>query len=394
MRSTASSRSSWAAQRSQGRVQPAVPGHRPAVPDLGRRLQPDQQRQVPGAGPAAAAGPLDHQQVVGRHRAAHARPVGQPVPAGEPGRPAGGERLEHPVDQQRDRRGQPVPAGTVFQVDQADAAARADRRVAARAGAVRPEPAGERLDHGLGQRGLARAAAAVDGQHPGPARARQRGQQPAHDLVHRPAHGRTLRALYSGPVTVAVRVIPCLDVDAGRVVKGVNFVDLRDAGDPVELAAALRRRGRRRADLPGRHRVLRRPATTTYDVVRRTAEQVFIPLTVGGGVRSVGRRRPAAAGRRRQGRRQHRGDRPAGADRRDRRPVRRPGAGALGGRPALPATARAPTSGFEVTTHGGRRGTGIDAVEWAAPRRPSSARARSCSTRWTPTAPRTASTSS
>src|ERR1700728_3777920 len=84
---------------------------------------------------------------------------------------------------------------------------------------------------------------------------------------------------------LAVRVIPCLDVDAGRVVKGVNFENLRDAGDPVELAAAYDAEGADEltflditASSGGRE--------TTYDVVRRTAEQVFIPLTVGGGVRS------------------------------------------------------------------------------------------------------------
>ena len=83
-----------------------------------------------------------------------------------------------------------------------------------------------------------------------------------------------------------MRVIPCLDVDAGRVVKGVNFVGLRDAGDPVELA--------RRYDAEGADELTFLDITassggreTTYDVVRRTAEQVFIPLTVGGGVRSV-----------------------------------------------------------------------------------------------------------
>ncbi|MFO7194041.1 MAG: HisA/HisF-related TIM barrel protein, partial [Thermocrispum agreste] len=84
---------------------------------------------------------------------------------------------------------------------------------------------------------------------------------------------------------VAVRVIPCLDVDAGRVVKGVNFENLRDAGDPVELAA--------RYDAEGADELTFLDVTassgnreTTYDVVRRTAEQVFIPLTVGGGVRT------------------------------------------------------------------------------------------------------------
>src|ERR1700760_1469963 len=86
-------------------------------------------------------------------------------------------------------------------------------------------------------------------------------------------------------MTVAVRVIPCLDVDGGRVVKGINFRDLRDAGDPVELAAAYDAEGADEltslditASSGGRE--------TTYDVVRRTAAQVFIPLTVGGGVRS------------------------------------------------------------------------------------------------------------
>jgi cyclase len=87
-------------------------------------------------------------------------------------------------------------------------------------------------------------------------------------------------------MALAARVIPCLDVDAGRVVKGVNFVDLVDAGDPVELAKAYDAQGADEltfldvtASSGGRE--------TTYDVVRRTAEQVFIPLTVGGGVRGV-----------------------------------------------------------------------------------------------------------
>src|SRR6266511_4457363 len=87
-------------------------------------------------------------------------------------------------------------------------------------------------------------------------------------------------------MSVAVRVIPCLDVDAGRVVKGVNFTDLRDAGDPVEMARVY--------DAEGADELTFLDVTassgnreTTYDVVRRTAEQVFIPLTVGGGVRSV-----------------------------------------------------------------------------------------------------------
>src|ERR1044072_1648345 len=100
-------------------------------------------------------------------------------------------------------------------------------------------------------------------------------------------------------MTVAVRVIPCLDVDAGRVVKGVNFVDLRDAGDPVERAAAY--------DPAGADELTFLDVTassddrgTMLDVVRRTAESVFIPLTVGGGVRAgrgVDGLLPAGAGK-------------------------------------------------------------------------------------------------
>ena len=159
---------------------------------------------------------------------------------------------------------------------------------------------------------------------------------------------------------VATRVIACLDVDGGRVVKGVNFRGLRDAGDPVELA--------RRYDREGVDELIFLDITassadrqTTYEVVRRTAEQVFIPLTVGGGVRS-----------------------PADVDR-----LLRAGADKVGINTAavadpelLAAASRrfgsqcvvlsidarrggATPSGFEVTTHGGRRGTGIDAVDWA-----------------------------
>jgi imidazole glycerol-phosphate synthase subunit HisF len=166
-------------------------------------------------------------------------------------------------------------------------------------------------------------------------------------------------------MSVAVRVIPCLDVDRGRVVKGVNFTNLVDAGDPVELARAY--------DAEGADELTFLDVTasssereTTYDVVRRTAEQVFIPLTVGGGVREV-----ADVDRLLR----------AGADKVSlntaavARPEllheasRRFGAQCI----VLSVDARrvpadgAPTaSGFEVTTHGGRRGTGIDAVEWAA----------------------------
>ena len=166
-------------------------------------------------------------------------------------------------------------------------------------------------------------------------------------------------------MAVAVRVIPCLDVADGRVVKGVNFTGLRDAGDPVELA--------RRYDAEGADELTFLDITassagrqTTLEVVSRTAEQVFIPLTVGGGVRSA-----------------------ADVD-----TLLRAGAAKVGvntaaiARPELlaeiadrfgrqvlvlsvdarrvPAGATGTESGFEVTTHGGRRGTGIDALRWAA----------------------------
>ena len=163
-------------------------------------------------------------------------------------------------------------------------------------------------------------------------------------------------------MSLSVRVIPCLDVDAGRVVKGVNFVDLRDAGDPVEMARVY--------DAEGADELTFLDITassgnraTTYDIVSRTAESVFIPLTVGGGVRS--------------------------ADDVDR--LLRAGADKVGvntaavARPELIAEiadrfgnqvlvlsldarrvqdGRTTGSGFEITTHGGRRGTGMDAVEW------------------------------
>jgi cyclase len=159
-------------------------------------------------------------------------------------------------------------------------------------------------------------------------------------------------------MTLSVRIIPCLDVTDGRVVKGVNFTNLVDAGDPVEMAALYGAEGADEltfldisATVDGRE--------TTLDVVRRTAEQVFIPLTVGGGIRSV-----------------------TDVDR-----LLRAGADKVSintaaiARPELVAeiadrfgsqvlvlsvdARRARTeSGFEVTTHGGREGTGIDAIEW------------------------------
>jgi imidazole glycerol-phosphate synthase subunit HisF len=162
-------------------------------------------------------------------------------------------------------------------------------------------------------------------------------------------------------MTVAVRVIPCLDVDAGRVVKGVNFANLRDAGDPVELAAAYDAAGADEltfldvtASSDGR--------STMLDVVRRTAESVFIPLTVGGGVRSVSDVDTLLR---------------AGADKVGvntaaiARPELLSEIAERFGRQVLVLSldvrrAPGPASGFEVTTHGGRRGTGLDAVAWAA----------------------------
>jgi cyclase len=161
-------------------------------------------------------------------------------------------------------------------------------------------------------------------------------------------------------MSVAVRVIPCLDVDRGRVVKGVNFTNLVDAGDPVELARAY--------DAEGADELTFLDVTassgdreTTFDVVRRTAEQVFIPLTVGGGVRS-----PEDVNKLLR----------AGADKVSlntaaiarpellRECSQRYGAQCI----VLSVDARRVPggTGFEVTTHGGRTGTGIDAIEWAA----------------------------
>ncbi|GAA2599291.1 imidazole glycerol phosphate synthase subunit HisF [Streptomyces axinellae] len=160
-------------------------------------------------------------------------------------------------------------------------------------------------------------------------------------------------------MTLAVRVIPCLDVDGGRVVKGVNFQNLRDAGDPVEMAKVY--------DAEGADELTFLDITassgdreTTYDVVRRTAEQVFIPLTVGGGVRTaddVDKLLRAGADKV--------GVNTAAIARPEliREIAERFGSQVL----VLSVDARrtGEGGGFEVTTHGGRRGTGLDAVEWA-----------------------------
>lgn len=164
-------------------------------------------------------------------------------------------------------------------------------------------------------------------------------------------------------MSLAVRVIPCLDVDGGRVVKGVNFLQLRDAGDPLELA--------RRYDEQGADEItfLDVSATsaardTTMDVVRATAEQVFVPLTVGGGVRSTADvDRLLRAGADKVGVNSAAIARPELlaeiADRFGRQVL----VLSVDARRCPPGTST--PSGWEVTTHGGRAGTGIDAVEWA-----------------------------
>jgi cyclase len=160
---------------------------------------------------------------------------------------------------------------------------------------------------------------------------------------------------------LAVRVIPCLDVDAGRVVKGVNFTDLRDAGDPVEMATVY--------DAEGADELTFLDITassgareTTYDVVRRTAEQVFIPLTVGGGVRTAEDvDRLLRAGADKVGVNTAAIERPEVIT----EISRRFGSQVL----VLSVDARRSAgqpSGFEVTTHGGRQAAGLDAVAWAA----------------------------
>jgi cyclase len=162
-------------------------------------------------------------------------------------------------------------------------------------------------------------------------------------------------------VTVAVRVIPCLDVDAGRVVKGINFTNVRDAGDPVELAAAYDAQGADELaflDITASSQ----DRATMREVVERAADQVFIPLTVGGGVRTT----DDVDGLLR-----------AGADKVCVNTAAIYGpelltelAARFGSQCVVVAVdARRVAAGdgrFEVTTHGGRRGTGLDAVEWAA----------------------------
>ncbi|HRW41789.1 MAG TPA: imidazole glycerol phosphate synthase subunit HisF [Microthrixaceae bacterium] len=162
-------------------------------------------------------------------------------------------------------------------------------------------------------------------------------------------------------MTAVARVIPCLDVDAGRVVKGVNFVALRDAGDPVELAA--------RYDAEGADELVFLDITassdareTTIDMVRHTAEEVFIPFTVGGGVRSVeDARRILRAGADKVGVNTAAVDRPE---------LVAEIADEFGAQCVVVAIDSRAGDGngprFEVHTHGGRTPTGLDTVEWAA----------------------------
>jgi imidazole glycerol-phosphate synthase subunit HisF len=161
-------------------------------------------------------------------------------------------------------------------------------------------------------------------------------------------------------MSVAVRVIPCLDVDAGRVVKGVNFENLRDAGDPVELARRYDAEGADELtflDISASHE----GRATTMEIVTQTAEQVFIPLTVGGGVSSVDDVDRLLR---------------AGADKVtvNTAAIRRPElvaeiAERFGSQVLVISVdarrADGTKSGFEVTTHGGRRSAELDAVGWA-----------------------------
>ena len=157
-----------------------------------------------------------------------------------------------------------------------------------------------------------------------------------------------------------IRIIPCLDVDKGRVVKGINFVDLRDAGDPVELASVYNQQGADEivflditASSDSRE--------TLYEVVRRTAEEIFIPFTVGGGIRSVEDARQILR---------------LGADKvsLNTAAVIRPDlisdvANEFGNQCVVVAIdarrSEATSCGFEVFTHGGREGTGLSLLEWS-----------------------------
>lgn len=161
-------------------------------------------------------------------------------------------------------------------------------------------------------------------------------------------------------MSLARRVIPCLDVAAGRVVKGVNFENLRDMGDPVELARMYFEQGADEITFLDVTATIDERATT-YDVVRRTAEEVFIPLTVGGGVRTVDDvARLLAVGADKIGVNSAAIARPALID----EIADRFGAQVLVLSLDVKRSAATP-SGFVVTTHGGRTETELDAVAWA-----------------------------
>ena len=161
-------------------------------------------------------------------------------------------------------------------------------------------------------------------------------------------------------MSLAVRVIPCLDVDAGRVVKGINFKELRDAGDPVELARTYDAEGADELtflDISASHE----GRATTLEMVSATAEQVFIPLTVGGGIRTVDDVDTMLR---------------AGADKIavNTAAIHRPElvaeiADRFGNQVLVLSVdarrAEGTDSGFEVTTHGGRKSAGLDAIAWA-----------------------------
>jgi cyclase len=175
---------------------------------------------------------------------------------------------------------------------------------------------------------------------------------------------------------LAKRIIPCLDVTGGRVVKGVNFVELRDAGDPVEIAARYNEQG---ADELAKPSWTSRPPATGRDlilhIIEAVASQVFIPLTVGGGVRTVADVRRLLN---------------AGADKVSfnsaavaNPQVIRDASDKYGAQCIVVAIANAQTAqgwcagGWDVYTHGGRKNTGLDAVAWARRWR-STVPARSC----------------
>jgi cyclase len=165
-------------------------------------------------------------------------------------------------------------------------------------------------------------------------------------------------------MSLVIRVIPCLDVDGGRVVKGVNFTELRDAGDPVELARLYDAEGADELtflDISASHE----GRATTMEVVSRCAEEVFIPLTVGGGVSSVqdvDRLLRAGADKVAVNTAAiHRPELVAEIADRFGNQVLVLSVDARRTRADQPRTA----SGFEVTTHGGRKSAGLDAIEWA-----------------------------